>query len=397
MRVLAIGNMYPPHHMGGYEIVWHGAMRHAESRGHTVRILTSDHREQDVDGADDGDVHRELALYWSWSAHEWRPLSPLQRWRHERANTRILKRHVTEFRPEVISFWAMGALSLSLVERFRSKGPPSILVVHDDWLVYGPKRDAWMRLWSGRRSTLAPLAQAMTGIPTRFARDRRERVLPNSEFILRRALEQGYVIPNARVVTPGISPQLAPIDRERPWGWRLLCVGRLDRQKGTDVAISAMSELPDATLEIVGSGDAGYQRELADQIERLELSDRVRILGQLGQAALADRYANADAVVFPVRWEEPFGLVPLEAMAAGKPVVATARGGAAEYLRDEENALVVPADDPSAVARAVIRLCADQDLRRRLRSSGLTTAAAHTAPAFDERIVDELELAAYPR
>jgi glycosyltransferase involved in cell wall biosynthesis len=85
--------------------------------------------------------------------------------------------------------------------------------------------------------------------------------------------------------------------------------------------------------------------------------------------------------------------VALEAMGLGRPVVATARGGAAEYLRDGVNALVVPPDDPEAIAAAVRRLADDPGLRARLRQGGLATASDHTAETFHARVEDALAAA----
>ena len=89
-------------------------------------------------------------------------------------------------------------------------------------------------------------------------------------------------------------------------------------------------------------------------------------------------YARADATVFPVRWEEPKGLVPLASMGRGRPVVATGRGGSAEYLRDGENCLLFDAWDADALAAAVRRLAGDPALCQRLREGGLETAPRHT-------------------
>ena len=97
-------------------------------------------------------------------------------------------------------------------------------------------------------------------------------------------------------------------------------------------------------------------------------------------------YAGADAVVFPVTWDEPWGLVPIEAMAHGVPVVATGRGGSAEYLRDGENALLHAPGEPAALATVLRRLADDPDLRERLRRGGAATAPQHTARAFNERL-----------
>lgn len=64
VRVLTIGNMYPPQHLGGYELIWQSAVRDLRGRGHDVRVLTTDYRREES-GPDDDDVHRDLRWYWS--------------------------------------------------------------------------------------------------------------------------------------------------------------------------------------------------------------------------------------------------------------------------------------------------------------------------------------------
>ena len=90
-------------------------------------------------------------------------------------------------------------------------------------------------------------------------------------------------------------------------------------------------------------------------------------------------------MLFPVRWAEPWGLVPLEAMTVGTPVVASGRGGSGEYLRDGQNALVCE-PEPEALAGAVQRLAGDAALRARLRDGGFQTAAPFTEQAYNEAI-----------
>jgi glycosyltransferase involved in cell wall biosynthesis len=91
-----------------------------------------------------------------------------------------------------------------------------------------------------------------------------------------------------------------------------------------------------------------------------------------------------------VTWDEPWGLVPIEAMAHGVPVVATGRGGSAEYLRDGDNALLHPPGDVAALARALRRLADEPELRERLRAGGAETAPRHTARAFNERLAEAM-------
>ena len=129
----------------------------------------------------------------------------------------------------------------------------------------------------------------------------------------------------------------------------------------------------------------------AASAQRALAGERVRFAGSVPREQLPGVYANADVVVFPVRWREPWGVVPLEAMGVGRPVVATGRGGSGEYLRDGENALLFDAEDPAELAARLTRLAGDEQLRERLRENGLETARAHTAAAHDARVTAILE------
>jgi len=125
--------------------------------------------------------------------------------------------------------------------------------------------------------------------------------------------------------------------------WRLACLGRVEAGKGIDVAIAALRSLPEASLTIDGPADPAYRASL-------EAGDRVHFI-RTPADAVASAYAAADAILFPVTWPEPFGLVRLGAMSVGRPVIATGTGGSAEYLRDGENCLRVPPGDADAWPR----------------------------------------------
>ena len=96
-----------------------------------------------------------------------------------------------------------------------------------------------------------------------------------------------------------------------------------------------------------------------------------------------------------MRWEEPWGLVPLEAMGAGARSSRPGRGGSAEYLRDGENCLLFEAGDAASLAEALRRLAADADLRRRLRDGRARDGArSYTEPLFNEAVERALRDAA---
>ena len=386
--------MYPPHDLGGgYELTWRAAVARLRAAGHDLRVLTTDYRRPELEGApEDPDVHRELR--WYWRDHRWPRLGPRACLGIERHNAAALDRHLAAVSPDVVNWWAMGGMSLSLIERVRRAGIPAVGVVGDDWLRYGPGVDGWLRKLRRVPGPLATLVERASGVPVRVDLDAGGFWLFNSETTRRRAAESGLALPAAGVAHPGIDHELFRRAPAPPWRWRLLYVGRIDARKGVDTAIGALPSLPpEATLAVVGGGDEDHLRELRELAERLGVASRVSF-GRAPREELPGVYADADVLVFPVRWEEPWGLVPLEAMAVGVPVVATGAGGSGEYLAHEDNCLLFsPRDGREALAAAVRRLAGDEDLRGRLREAGLHTAARFDRRDYERAIEEAVERA----
>ncbi len=390
MRVLTVGNMYPPHHLGGYELMWRSFVEYLRAHGHEVTVLTTGfHTDQPDPGIDEGaDVHRELEWYWCDHGFPKRSLS--ERLALERHNQQALARHLEgEGGPQCVCWWPMGGMSMALLETVRRRRLAAVGVVVDDWLTYGPEVDGFHRA-TRRLGPLAGLGERVWKVPARFEVEPAARWLFVSETTRRRAVAAGLAVEHSPVVHGGIETELFSASEPGPWTGRLLYVGRIDSRKGVLNAVRAVAELSETTLVIAGDGDDAHRRELETEIGRLGVEDRVAFQ-RPRRDRLAQVYAAADAVIFPSLWEEPWGLVPLEAMAVGRPVVATGAGGSGEYLRDDENCLLFsPREDPLALAAALRRLAADESLRRRLRAGGARTAAKFTAEAFNQRVEDEL-------
>ena len=156
---------------------------------------------------------------------------------------------------------------------------------------------------------------------------------------------------------------------------RLVTVGRLVERKGVGNVVEALAGLPDTELVIAGGPDA---RDLDGhpEVERLRrlarrrgVADRVTLLGRLGRSEVPRLLRSADAVAC-VPWYEPFGIVPLEAMACGVPVVATAVGGMIDTVVDGQTGVHVPPRRPRDLAAATLPLLADAALRRGLGAAG---------------------------
>ncbi|MEU1710398.1 glycosyltransferase [Streptomyces sp. NPDC005706] len=187
------------------------------------------------------------------------------------------------------------------------------------------------------------------------------------------------------VVPCGVDPdQFAPVARTRPPGARrrLLAVGRLVPRKGFDRAIRALAGVPDAELLIAGGPEADLlgaepeARRLYDIAAEYGVFDRVTLLGGVSRARMPRLMAGADLVLSLPRYE-PFGIVPLEAMACATPVVATAVGGQLDTVVDGTTGVLVPADDDHDLSGVVRALLADPDRLARYGAAGRRRVLTH--------------------
>lgn len=168
----------------------------------------------------------------------------------------------------------------------------------------------------------------------------------------------------------------------------VVSVGRLDPQKGFDVLVEAAARMNGTSPPIVViCGEGPARPELEERIRALGLGGRVRLLGNRKDAKAL--IAAADAFCMPSRWEgSPLALH--EALAAGRPVVAAAVGGIPELLTFGQAGLLVPPEDPGALAAAVGRVLADRSLAERLSARALEAAEAWPDAATTARRVADL-------
>lgn len=174
-----------------------------------------------------------------------------------------------------------------------------------------------------------------------------DRIVAISQHERRRGLEAGIAADKITVVLNGVAE--APIFRPAPWAderLRVLFVGRLDRQKGFDTLLDAVEPWLDRLcVRVVGKAVAGRTAP------RISPRD-IQLLGWRSMTETAAEMAAADVVVVPSRWEG-FGLVALEAMRAGRPVVASDVGGLREVVVDGETGRLVPPDSPETLMRVL--------------------------------------------
>lgn len=160
----------------------------------------------------------------------------------------------------------------------------------------------------------------------------------------------------------------------------LVAAGRLARQKGIDLAVRALARVrerhPNVQLVVLGEGP--LRGELQALARALGVAEAVHLPGRVGDVAWW--YRRASVVVHPARWEG-FGLVLLEAMLCARPVVAAAVSAVPEIVADGETGLLVPPDDPEALARALAALLDDPARAQRLGEAGFARARAEFSVA----------------
>ena len=183
----------------------------------------------------------------------------------------------------------------------------------------------------------------------------------------------------ATVSPPGVAMSDAPAGERDPT--RALIVGHVSPTKRTDLAVEIAAlvgaEIPDFRLEIVGRAqyreeDHALEKAIRDRLDRDEEATRhVVLVGH--DPEISSRMASA-GLLLHCRPDEPFGMVLVEAMAAGLPVVAPAAAGPLEIVVEGETGLLYPPGDARAAARCVVRLVRDPDLARRLGDAGRARA-----------------------
>ncbi len=167
-------------------------------------------------------------------------------------------------------------------------------------------------------------------------------------------------------------------------GPTLVFAGRLAPQKSLDVALRALAECEG--VDLVLAGDGPERPGLEALARELDLEGRTRFLGAQPRDTVFELLTAGDAVLLSSSWEN-FPHAVVEGLAAGTPVIATDVGGVGEVLSDEVNGLLVPLQDPPALAAAIRRFFADAELRERLRAAAPGSVGGY-AP---ERIYTQIE------
>lgn len=214
---------------------------------------------------------------------------------------------------------------------------------------------------------------------------------PARDFVARYFSGDYHIVPNG-IDTTRFRPDHAPVPELRTPGVKtILFVGRMERRKGFDVLLEAYAHLrrrrSDLRLVAVGDGPQreGYER----QVESFGIPD-VTFSGRISNELLPRYYVSADVFCSPATGGESFGIVLLEAMSSGVPVLASAIPGFSAVIDPGRDGLLVPPRQPRVWAQAIDAVLEDESLRAALIATGL-----HTAQRYDWGHVTDQVLAVY--
>ncbi len=211
---------------------------------------------------------------------------------------------------------------------------------------------------------------------------------PARQFVQRYFPGDYTIIPNG-IDCARFSDSRVPLGQFADGKVNLLFVGRWEPRKGLKHLIRAFAlvqrEFPNTRLIVVGP-DGGHRAAMEQTLTGMGLAGHVALVGQVSDDELPRYYQTADIFCYPNTGSESMGIVLLEAMAAGKPLVASAIQGALYLVRQDEG-ILVPPKDHTALAMAIVHLIADRDLQLRMGEQGRLTAQSYSWPRIAARIV----------
>lgn len=309
------------------------------------------------------------------------------------------------FHPDVVHAHNIYThLSPSVLAECHRADTPVVMTVHDYALVSAnyalwdndrpltAGRNGFLRVARSRFIKGSFAATAMLEAITRLHRtfglvDRYvDRYVTLSHFVKDVMVSVGYDATKIAVVTPGIEAISYKRKAERKYA---LFVGRLETYKGVSVFVDALRHCKNISARIVGDGSLRLSESA--RIRALGLAPAVRCDGFLSGDALEEAYASATVLVVPSLWYEPFGLVVLEAMARGVPVIVSDRGGLPEAVggglegEGGDGGIIVTAGDVLALAGAMQRFfdepawAAEMGEKARIRAAAFGDPTAHLA------------------
>ena len=319
MKILILSNYYPPHFVGGYELACKRTVDYLKSKGHDITVLTSNYQSEQSTKS----VIRQLNFI------NYQTPSYRNKWEVERHNYELTKEVIESVNPDLVYIWNLRLVSLSPLYAVQDLKCKKVFEFGDFW------PDSYLK--KGWKASLKRQVKALLPNMIGGKIDLSPSICVSQWMV--KQLEKNYGCQSIQVIPNG-TPLQPKSMRDYPapeQTIKLLYCGRLDPEKGLHMALEALGKLlqegrENFTLTIAGAGDPNYIQNCQQLIDQYELNSRVMFVGQVQNTT--ELYLSHDVLLMPTLMREPFGLVIIEAMAAGMAVVASNAFGPAEIIED---------------------------------------------------------------
>lgn len=375
MKILFISNLFPPNVVGGYEVLCCAVAAALASKGHDVCVLTSSYGGEPVLRSD-MKVRRALRL--QIGANIYAPFEGASEWKEEieRCNHNALNQAIGEFRPDVVFCWNLYGLANLFFDEIQRVSQPVVVMLTDNWLLGMQSPQFWSEYFEKcvlqNGAPPSPIRSRKIGVNAIFG----------SNYMQALYEQAGMEFKSSKVVHNGVKDLSAAADLQQrnfktAQTVKLLFAGRLVKIKGIETAIEAIRRAnaiatggTRLTLTIVGTAqDDSYMKHLRDLVKETGREDLFEFRDAVEESELDALFKEHDAYIFSSLYE-PFSLTLIHAMLSGIPVVASDAGGNPEIVDDGVTGVLFRRGDPSALSDAVLKIVADEDLRRNVAFNG---------------------------
>ncbi|MFM0640729.1 glycosyltransferase family 4 protein [Paraburkholderia metrosideri] len=387
MKILYVNSLYAPHIGGGAEISIGLIASKMQARGHEVIVLatgpTRNLVEEEIDGIR---VYRAPLknYYWHYKASK-KSFLLKKAWhikdRYNAAMRDVLRAIIEKEKPDLVSCHNLTGWSISIWDEIASAGIPIVQVLHDLYLLCArstmfangrscQRRCSTCSLLRMNHARASEAVSAVVGVSARTLQ----------EFV-----RHGYfrtsarrVIHNARDISPAKNREKHDVQAPVRFGY----IGTLAPWKGVEWLIQQFEKRDlNATLLIAGSGENEYEEYLKKSLR----NNRISFAGHMNAAEF---FSSIDVCVVPSIWQEPLGMVAVEACAHSRPVIASDVGGLPEIVIDGLNGILCDPTQKESLGDALQRLVENRDeLVQMSRDARTSIEAINSA----ERLADEYE------
>lgn len=362
MKILIINNLGTLH--GGAEAMIFQLRSNLENDGHTVRVLSGSEKGSGEKIADASFLTFSPNSFFFRVMYVFNPFALLS-----------LKRELRDFRPDVVHLHTISKASPFILAPLKKY--PTVLTLHDhslfdptrieDLSTLQPYRENFSDYFINRPS-LRFYLEKFRFFMLRLMADNVDTVFACSDFYAQCAKESG-IFKNIKTLHNGIIlPPFSSITNRK----NILFVGRLSEEKGIPILLKAIALIKDShpDMKLLVAGDGRQRRALKRTAIKLKIEDITFFLGYKNAANIIELYRQSSVVAVPSFYPENLPTVCIEAMAIGRPIVASKIGGLPELVKDGETGYLVAPGDADKLAESIDRLLSDFELMQKMGEAG---------------------------